>query len=69
MAIADFQGKELNIGSTVVFISGPNSLNSGLITNFVKRNSYLTLVEIVVTHQDGKSTTLNAMPFVCSKVG
>jgi hypothetical protein len=67
MTIVDFQGLELVIGDTVIFISGPNSLNKGLVTGFKQLSKVLTVIEIVLTH-NGNSHTMTAVPFVCAKV-
>lgn len=67
MSIVDFQGNALSIGDTVIFLSGPNSLNKGLITGFKPLSKILTVIEIVVTHS-GTTHTLTAVPFVCAKV-
>lgn len=67
MRTVDFQGNELTIGDTVIFISGPNSLNKGLITGFKQLSRILTVVEIVVTLDNGTNHTLTAAPFVCAK--
>lgn len=68
MTTVDFQGHELTIGDTVIFISGPNSLNKGILTRFKPLSRGLTVVEIVVTLDNGTSHSLTAAPFVCAKM-
>ena len=47
-SVIDFQGKELMPGDTVVFISGPNFLNKGVVTGFTQLSKVLTVLEVVV---------------------
>jgi hypothetical protein len=66
MTVRDFAGREMAIGDDVVFITAPNTLQSGIVTGFTQISKVLTVVEIVVTLPDGATCTLKAIPSVCA---
>lgn len=66
--VLDFEGKELMPGDTVVFISGPNFLNKGVVTGFNRISKALTLLEVVVNQPNGGTYTMTVAPFVAAKM-
>lgn len=67
MLVSDFERTPLGIGDEVVFISGPNTLNKGMITGVKVISSRLTVVEIAVSQ--GETThTVTAAPFLCCRL-
>jgi hypothetical protein len=67
-SVSDFEGKPLSMGDSVVFISAPNTLQKGIVTGFKQLSKILTVVEIVVTLDNGTSHSLTAAPFVCARL-
>lgn len=65
MQAQDFQGAEIGIGDTVVFILNPHQLSKGTVTGLRRLNQKLTVVDIV---PDNGSLVVNTIPNLCYRL-
>ena len=61
----DFQGTEIGIGDTVVFILNPHQLSKGTVTGLRRVNQNLTVVDVVTDHS---SLVVNTLPGLCYRL-
>lgn len=65
MNAQDFQGTEISIGDSVIFILNPHQLSKGTVTGLRRVNRNLTIVDVVTDHS---SLVVNTLPSLCYRL-